>query len=75
MVSSTGPDWEQIMERASGGDRPAREQLIAGLSHGETPAELSYNSGVMSLHLRLKQDIPTHDRSREPAPRQGAFPL
>src|SRR5208337_389551 len=30
MVSSANPDWEQLMERASGGDRPAREQLLAG---------------------------------------------
>src|SRR5271166_3731982 len=29
-MGSTKPDWEQLMERASGGDRPAREQLLAG---------------------------------------------
>jgi RNA polymerase sigma-70 factor (ECF subfamily) len=29
-MSPTKPDWEQIMERASGGDRQAREQLLAG---------------------------------------------
>jgi len=29
-MGSTKPDWEQLMERASGGDRLAREQLLAG---------------------------------------------
>src|SRR6201996_9095897 len=28
--------------------------VLARLSHGETPAELSYNSGGASLHFRLK---------------------
>ena len=30
MVSSSKRHWEQLMERASGGDRPAREELLAG---------------------------------------------
>jgi RNA polymerase sigma-70 factor, ECF subfamily len=29
-MGSAKPDWEQLMERASGGDRLAREQLLAG---------------------------------------------
>jgi RNA polymerase sigma-70 factor (ECF subfamily) len=29
-MSSSKPEWEQLMERASGGDRLARQQLLAG---------------------------------------------
>src|SRR5207249_1387725 len=40
--------------------------VLSGLSHGETPAELSYNSGGASLHFRLKQD--TRVASNHPRP-------
>jgi prepilin-type processing-associated H-X9-DG protein len=38
------------------GDLLDRRIVLSGLSHGETPAELSDNSGGASLHFRLKQD-------------------
>src|SRR5215468_5740049 len=38
------------------GDLLDRRIVLSGLPHGETPAELSYNSGGASLHFRLKQD-------------------
>src|SRR5262249_39710292 len=45
------------------GDLLDRRIVLSGLSHGETPAELSYNSGGASLHFRLKQDSLTFRRS------------
>ena len=38
------------------GDLLNRRIVLSRLSHRETPAEFSYNSGRASLHFRLKQD-------------------
>src|SRR5262245_7025099 len=46
------------------GDLLDGRRVLSGLAHGETPAELSDNSGGASLHFRLKQDRNAPDPGR-----------
>ena len=50
-------DQYAINQMASlNGDFLTRRVVLSGLSHGETPAELQYNSCEASHYFRLKQD-------------------